>query len=191
MFSRKNAVKAALTMLAAGALLSACSTRTTLPPAVTPASPAAAEATAPVAEPTVDYSRQPVAQPVVESQPVQTGLEVNHDEVAGLKRVFFGYNLFTLDGEALAAMAGNAAFLNKYPALQVVIEGHCDERGSDEYNLALGERRATAVKNYLQAQGIAAGRLTVISYGEEKPLVSGAGEDVWAQNRRAEFKVVR
>lgn len=191
MFLQKNSVKAVMVLFAATLLLCACSTKTAMPPAVTPASPAAAEATAPVAEPTVDYSRQPVAQPVVESQPVQTGLEVSNNEVAGLKRVFFAYNQFTLDGEALATMAQNAAFLNKYNALQVVIEGHCDERGSDEYNLALGERRATAVKNYLQAQGIAAGRLTVISYGEEKPLVSGVGEDVWAQNRRAEFKVAR
>lgn len=189
MVSRTTAAKTAIALLAAVILLCACSTKTTLPPAVTPASPS----TAPVAAPdaTIDYSRQPVAQPVVESQPVQDGLTVKQEEVAGLKRVFFAYNQFTLDGEGLAAMAQNAAFLNKYPTLQVVIEGHCDERGSDEYNLALGERRATAVKNYLQAQGIAAGRLTVISYGEEKPLVSGAGEDVWAQNRRAEFKVAR
>ncbi len=189
MVSRTTAAKTAIALLAAVTLLCACSTKTTLPPAVTPASPSSAPVAAPDA--TIDYSRQPVAQPVVESQSVQTGLEVNHNEVFGLKRVFFPYNQFTLDGEALATMAANAAFLNKYPALQVIIEGHCDERGSDEYNLALGERRAAAVRSYLQAQGIAAGRLTVISYGEEKPLVSGAGEDAWAQNRRAEFKVAR
>ena len=75
--------------------------------------------------------------------------------------------------------------------VQVVIEGHCDERGSDEYNLALGESRALAAKNYLVSLGINENRLSVISYGEEKPAVMGSDEEAWAQNRRAEFKAVR
>ena len=85
----------------------------------------------------------------------------------------------------------NAVYLRSNPALKVVIEGHCDDRGSDEYNLALGERRAVAAKNYLVSLGIAAERLSVISYGEEQPLVTAANEEGWAKNRRAEFKAVR
>ena len=73
--------------------------------------------------------------------------------------------------------------------LQVLIEGHCDERGTDEYNLALGERRALAVRRYLVALGISADRLHTISYGEEKPAVLGSDEAAWSKNRRAEFKV--
>ena len=85
----------------------------------------------------------------------------------------------------------NAKYLNAMSNVQVVIEGHCDERGSDEYNLALGESRALAAKSYLVSLGISAKRLSVISYGEEKPLVTGSGEEAWAQNRRAEFKAVQ
>lgn len=114
-----------------------------------------------------------------------------HEAVAGLERVHFDFDQFTLSAEARRILGENARYLNANSAVKVVIEGHCDERGSDEYNLALGESRALAAKNYLVSLGISATRLSVISYGEEKPLVSGANESAWAQNRRAEFKVVR
>jgi peptidoglycan-associated lipoprotein len=77
------------------------------------------------------------------------------------------------------------------PNARVSIEGHCDERGSDEYNLALGEKRAKAAMSYLVTLGVPAARLSIISYGEEKPLDAGHGEDVWAKNRRAEFVIVK
>jgi peptidoglycan-associated lipoprotein len=99
-------------------------------------------------------------------------------------RVFFDYNQNDLKPEARATLDRQAAWLKKYPAIKVTIEGHCDDRGTREYNLALGERRATAVKNYLVADGIHADRVKTISYGKERPAVLGENEAAWAQNRR-------
>jgi peptidoglycan-associated lipoprotein len=139
---------------------------------------------------TTDVSQQP--KPLgVESQPVQSGPVADHQSVAGLQLVHFDYNQFTLDEPARATLEQNAAYLRKNSGLRVAIEGHCDERGSDEFNLALGERRAMTARNYLVSLGIAAERLSVISYGEEQPLVAAANEEGWAKNRRAEFKVAR
>lgn len=119
-----------------------------------------------------------------------SGTVPSHDAVAGLVRIHFDFDQFTLSNEARLVLTSNANYLKANGGVQVVIEGHCDERGSDEYNLALGESRALAAKNYLVSMGISASRLSVISYGEEKPLQKGADEQAWAQNRRAEFKVV-
>jgi len=99
-------------------------------------------------------------------------------------RVFFAYNQSDLSAEARATLDRQAAWLKKYGSVKVTVEGHCDERGTREYNLALGERRATAVKNYLVADGIPAARVKTISYGKERPAVLGNNEAAWAQNRR-------
>lgn len=114
----------------------------------------------------------------------------SHMQMAGMEKIYFDFDQFTLSAEARETLNDNAEYLKMNDNVQVVIEGHCDERGSDEYNLALGESRALAAKNYLVSLGISAKRLSVISYGEEKPAVSGANESAWAQNRRAEFKAV-
>ena len=100
-------------------------------------------------------------------------------------RVFFGFDKSDLTSEAQATLNRQAAWLKKSSALKVVVEGHADERGTREYNLALGERRATAVKNYLVAAGIPAGRISTISYGKERPIALGSDEASWAKNRRA------
>jgi peptidoglycan-associated lipoprotein len=105
-----------------------------------------------------------------------------------LERVFFDFDAYTLTPQAREVLALNAEWLRQNPDARLTIEGHCDERGSDEYNLALGQRRADAAKNYLVGLGIAAARLTSISYGEERPAVVGSDESTWSQNRRAEFK---
>ncbi|HAS3827899.1 TPA: peptidoglycan-associated lipoprotein Pal, partial [Vibrio cholerae] len=84
-----------------------------------------------------------------------------------------------------AMLAAHAAYLVKNPSLRVTIEGHADERGTPEYNIALGERRAQAVAKYLEALGVQAGQLSIVSYGEEKPLVLGQSEEAYAKNRRA------
>jgi peptidoglycan-associated lipoprotein len=105
-------------------------------------------------------------------------------------RVFFGYDQYTLDSEAQAILERQAALLNSQPALTFVIEGHADERGTREYNLALGERRANSVKDFLIGMGIQPDRLRAVSFGEERPAVVGAGEDIWSQNRRAVTVVV-
>lgn len=99
-------------------------------------------------------------------------------------RVFFGYDRSELTAEARATLDKQAAWLKKYPRKSVTVEGHADERGTREYNLALGERRANAVKNYLAAAGVPKASLHVISYGKERPQVLGANEAAWAQNRR-------
>jgi peptidoglycan-associated lipoprotein len=100
-------------------------------------------------------------------------------------RVFFGFDKSDLSTEAQATLDRQAVWLKKYPNVKVTVEGHADERGTREYNLALGERRATAAKNYLVAAGIPAARLSTISYGKERPAVVGSNEAAWAQNRRA------
>ncbi len=100
-------------------------------------------------------------------------------------RVFFGLDKSDLSSEARATLDRQAAWLKKYPNVKVTLEGHADERGTREYNLALGERRATAAKNYLVAAGIPAARVKTISYGKERPAVVGSNEAAWAQNRRA------
>jgi peptidoglycan-associated lipoprotein len=102
--------------------------------------------------------------------------------------VHFDFDQAEIRNDDRSLLDRKAAILGANPALQVTISGHADERGSDEYNLALGNRRAAAVKTYLTNKGIDGGRLTVTSYGEEKPLAPGHDEDAWAQNRRAEFE---
>ena len=100
-------------------------------------------------------------------------------------RVFFATNKSDLTSAASATLAKQAAYLKANPNLNVVLEGHADERGTREYNLALGERRATAAKNYLISNGIAANRIKVISYGKEKPANPASNALAWSQNRRA------
>jgi peptidoglycan-associated lipoprotein len=100
-------------------------------------------------------------------------------------RVFFDTDQYDLDDRDRSTLDGQAAWLARYPNVRVTIEGHADERGTRDYNLALGDRRANAAKNYLEARGISAGRMTVISYGKERPDALGSDEGAWAQNRRA------
>jgi len=99
--------------------------------------------------------------------------------------VYFGFDSSELAGEAQATLDRQAAFLNVNPTMVVVIEGHADERGTREYNLALGDRRAVAVRDYLLAKGLNAARVRTVSYGKERPAVSGSNEEAWAKNRRA------
>ncbi len=99
-------------------------------------------------------------------------------------RVFFGYDQSDISGEGKATLDRQAAWLKQYPSVTVTIEGHADERGTREYNLALGERRAASVKSYLLSQGIEASRINTISYGKERPAVTDASPSGWAQNRR-------
>jgi peptidoglycan-associated lipoprotein len=99
-------------------------------------------------------------------------------------RVFFAYDKSDLSGDARRTLDRQAAWLKQWSNQRLTVEGHCDERGTREYNLALGERRANAVKDYLVASGVSASRLSTISYGKERPVVLGNNEAAWAQNRR-------
>jgi len=100
-------------------------------------------------------------------------------------RVFFAYDSSAISADSAEILNTQVKWLKKHENVNVVVQGYCDERGTREYNLALGERRANAVKQYLVSQGIAADRISVISYGKERPAVLGNNEAAWAQNRRA------
>lgn len=105
-------------------------------------------------------------------------------------RVFFGFDKSNLTSDAQATLAKQAAWMLKFPQVMVQVEGHCDERGTREYNLALGERRANSVKEYLVSLGVSADRVSTISYGKERPAVEGSNEEAWAQNRRGVTRIV-
>jgi peptidoglycan-associated lipoprotein len=107
----------------------------------------------------------------------------------GLSTVYFAYDSSTLSDSARSIIDANAAFLKASPAVQVQVEGHADERGGVQYNLALAERRANAVRDYLVAMGVDSSRVSTISYGKERPLDLGHDEAAWARNRRANFVI--
>jgi peptidoglycan-associated lipoprotein len=100
-------------------------------------------------------------------------------------RIYFDTDKSDIDSSDQATLDSQAAWLKQYPSVRATIEGHCDERGTRDYNIALGDRRANAAKNYLASQGISPTRMTVISYGKERPDATGSDEDSWAKNRRA------
>jgi peptidoglycan-associated lipoprotein len=99
--------------------------------------------------------------------------------------IYFDTDKYNIDSEDAAALRQQAQYLLQYPNVRATVEGHCDERGTREYNLALGERRANAAKDYLVSLGVPAARLNTISYGKERPVALGSNEAAWAQNRRA------
>lgn len=105
------------------------------------------------------------------------------------KRIHFAFDSSRLSPKAQALLKAKAKILKKHPELRMVIAGHCDERGTNEYNMALGERRARAAYEYLILLGVDANRMDLVSYGEERPLVEGHNEEAWAKNRRDEFKI--
>ena len=100
-------------------------------------------------------------------------------------RVFFNYDSSDLDSDAQELLQDQVAWLKQYSDVSVIVEGHCDERGTREYNLALGEKRAQSVKNYLISLGVSSDRISTISYGKERPAVVGSNDGAWAQNRRS------
>jgi len=115
----------------------------------------------------------------------EPGIEGVVFESSLLKDIYFDFDRYDVRPEDAPILKENAVLLKKYPNVKIQIEGHCDERGTIEYNLALGERRANSTKNYLVTLGISPERISIISYGEEKPFDPGHGEEAWAKNRRA------
>lgn len=120
-------------------------------------------------------------------------LEVGGDSDSGkagpIRTVFFPFDSSSLTDSTREQLRANADFLRSNESVEVQVEGHCDERGGVQYNMALGERRAKAVKDFLVASGIAAGRISTVSFGKERPLVYGSDESSWAQNRRGNFVI--
>jgi peptidoglycan-associated lipoprotein len=107
----------------------------------------------------------------------------------GIKDTFFDYDQYTIRDDARTALLANASLLAKYPGIHIAIEGHCDERGSEKYNLALGDRRAISAKDFLTAQGIDGSRVDTISYGKERNFCEEHNEECWQLNRRAHFTI--
>ena len=157
------------------ALVASCAKKPVATPVPPPAPPAAPAPTPPPA---------PVPTPPVETPAAVSGLRTED-----YAPVFFDYDSHGLRDDARAALDGNAKLLRDNPKVTITIEGHCDERGTVEYNQALGEKRAQAARDYLLAAGIEAQRITLISYGKERPFATGADESSWQQNRRAHFVV--
>ena len=136
------------------------------------------------------------APPPVEAAPVEVKPEPKAlpkevvSMVQNFKRVFFDFAMFQLTAEGKSALDENVLIMQKNPNIRIEIQGHADSRGTTAYNSALGQKRGQSVANYFLAQGIASSRIKVISYGEEKPLMSEDSESAWSQNRRCEFGVI-
>ena len=121
---------------------------------------------------------------------VQDGVYVGDETIEMLAvdvpdRMFFSYDSYALTSTAQSTLSKQAKWLKANPSVTISVEGHADERGTREYNLALGDRRANAAKDYLMSQGISSNRVTTISYGKERPVKSGSNDTAWAQNRRS------
>ncbi len=155
-----------LSVFAAAALLAACET--------------APDSSATSAGEGVSTTNQPSSTSSTLSESSPEWFAVNVGD-----RVFFGFDKYDLSGEARRTLELQSAWLRKYPQYKVFVEGHADERGTREYNLALGERRANSVRDYLVALGIDPSRVETISYGKERPVALGHDEESWAKNRRS------
>ena len=173
-----NRLPAATLLIAALVATGACSKKRpeTLPPAPT-------DTQGPYTPPPADRSG-PVDGAVVPGSAADFKRSVQSDTV------LFGVDMSDIDPSARAILDGQAAWLARYPNVRITVEGNCDERGTREYNLALGDRRANAAKNYLAARGVSPSRISTISYGKERPIATGSDEASWAQNRRAVTVVV-
>ena len=129
--------------------------------------------------PPVETPPEPqVEEPVVEPEP---------EPEPELRTVYFNFDRYNIREDQRARLMDNAEELRKFPGVNVLIEGHCDERGTSEYNMALGQKRAKSVKDFMTNYGIAATRITTKSYGEEQPVCTQSTEECWQRNRRAEF----
>jgi peptidoglycan-associated lipoprotein len=159
----------AITAVAASALaLTACSKK---PPAQLPPAP--------------EQNNTPTQSALPPSGPTP-GSEAHFQQVmAGRDVIYFDTDKYDIDSDDAAALCQQAQYLLQYGNVHATVEGHCDERGTRDYNIALGERRANAAKNYLVSLGVPAERLTTISYGKERPVALGSNEESWAKNRRA------
>lgn len=120
-------------------------------------------------------------------QPTVNPEDLLFSEATGLQRVYFDYNSYALRPDALAVCNDNAEKIKQVPNVYILCEGHCDQRGSQEYNLALGDKRALAVRDQLIKLGVSGDRLLTVSYGKEKPAVDGNDEGAWKMNRRVQF----
>lgn len=137
------------------------------------------------AEATANITVNP--RPIAPTPPEPTEVDIGQSFQQTVRDIYFDYDQFDIRSDAIPSLQANAEWLRAHPNVSIVIEGHCDERGSAEYNLGLGDRRANAAKEYLVSLGIDANRLRTLSYGEERPQCTDQTEDCWQRNRRAHF----
>lgn len=178
--------KPLFTLFAATFLLAACETASTISEeaAGTSASDAAASTTE--TSSTASASSSSSTASSAASNADNSALEAARADMMSIgDTVLFGYDSSQLSAEAMATLDAQAALLNAKQSFRVKIEGHADERGTREYNLALGERRASATRDYLVAKGVDGSRIRIVSYGKERPAVVGSNEDAWMKNRRS------
>ncbi len=146
---------------------------------------------APVVDPTTIETEpvpdEPVAEETVAEEPAPIDYTSMDPQEYGIEDVFFAFDQYDLSDEALATLTAAAAIMSQHGDVTYVIEGHCDERGTVEYNLALGEKRAVAVRAFLVSLGLPSSQLRITSYGEERPFAYGSNESAWALNRRGHF----
>jgi len=170
--------------LAAATAFTACAKK--VPPAPPPPPPVAPEAPPPAPPP----PPKPEVAPVVDEYARLKAMSAEEIEKSGLlKEVYFDYDKADIREPDRATLAQNADALKRFDFLRITVEGHCDERGTVEYILALGERRAKAALDYLLSMGVPADRLKTVSYGKEVPVCTQSSEDCWQRNRRAHFTV--
>lgn len=148
--------------------------------------------TTPTVEPPSDFVKTETAPSVSEENLPPNIEEANRvaQERGYIRDAFFAYDASTLSSDAQDALTTSANFLKKHPEYNLLIEGHCDERGTEQYNLALGDRRAQTAKDYLATLGVETGRMRTVSYGEERPFDAGHNEEAWAKNRRDHLVLV-
>lgn len=171
-----NTKIATILLLASASGLAACSKKApeTLPP-----------------EPV--QTTRPITQPTPQVQPTgpQAGTQAHFAAAVGPSTtIYFDTDRYNVDSQDAAALQAQAQYFARYPQVTFTIEGHADERGTREYNLALGERRANSAKAYLVSLGVDANRISVLSYGKERPVALGSDEGAWAQNRRAASVII-
>ncbi|HEX9191388.1 MAG TPA: peptidoglycan-associated lipoprotein Pal [Candidatus Deferrimicrobiaceae bacterium] len=181
-----------LSLLLAAVLAAGCAKQQTVKSGETSGEAAPSAAPAPGGEPKEAIRETPVTEApagsaVLAAKAAEAGVAVTEEKPSRFADVLFDFDKADLTEEGKKACQAVAEYLRKNPRAKVTVEGHCDERGSAEYNLALGERRAVAVKNYLVSLGVPKGAITTVSFGKERPLDPGHTEAAWAKNRRAHF----
>ena len=183
-------------LLAVLGVAAACSRRPAPEPTVTPTTNGAAEAAEAARRDSIARAeaarRDSIARAAAEADRLRGERERALSEARAMlgAAIYFDYDSDALSEAARQSLEGKLAILNANPSLRIRIAGHADERGSDTYNLTLGQRRAAAAKRYLVQRGVAEGRIEVVSYGEERPVATGSDESAWAQNRRDEFEII-
>ncbi len=137
-----------------------------------------------------EVKEKPIPKPVVQEESIEDMSLEEINKKGYLQRIHFDFDKYNIREDQKPILIKNAEWLKAHPTVKILIEGHCDERGTEEYNLALGEKRAKAVRDFLISLGISPDRIKIVSYGKSRPLDPRHNEEAWAKNRRAEFVII-